>query len=86
MHLRTHGREGRLFPGGTEVDAVSMRNEHRGRLERIRDAFSNDADFLINGCDFTSGEEGLEAAEQWSPMQSRTTTTSPMATRPAQSW
>lgn len=86
MHLRTHGREGRLFPGGTEVNAVSMRNEHRVRLERIRDAFSNDADFPINGCDFTSGEEGLEAAEQWSARRSRTTTTSPMAKRPAQSW
>lgn len=63
IHLLTHGSEGRLFPGGTEFNAETMQNEHRIWLEAIRDALSDDADFLIYGCDFTSGEEGLAAAE-----------------------
>jgi len=63
IHLLAHGSEGRLFLGGTELNAESMQNGHRVWLEAIRNSLSEDADFLIYGCDFTAGGEGRAAAE-----------------------
>ena len=62
IHLIGHGEEGRLFLGDTVLDAQSMEGVHREWLESIGASLSADADILIYGCDFTSGEDGLEAA------------------------
>ena len=63
IHLLTHGSEGRLFLAGTEVNAETIEGIHRDGLEAIRASLSEDADFLLYGCDFTAGEDGLVAAE-----------------------
>jgi large repetitive protein len=62
IHLIGHGEEGRLFLGDTVLDADSMEGAHRAWLESIGQSLSANADILIYGCDFTSGEEGLAAA------------------------
>jgi hypothetical protein len=62
IHLLGHGEEGRLLLGDTELDAESMQGQHRAFLEAIGSTLSDDADILIYGCDFTSGEVGTQAA------------------------
>ncbi len=62
IHLIGHGEEGRLFLGETSLDADSMEGSHREWLESIAASLGSDADLLIYGCDFTSGELGIEAA------------------------
>ncbi|MBL9156643.1 MAG: tandem-95 repeat protein [Verrucomicrobiales bacterium] len=62
IHLIGHGEEGRLYLGETALDATSMSGQHRAWLEAIGQSLSPDADLLIYGCEFTSGEDGVEAA------------------------
>jgi len=62
IHLIGHGEEGRLFLGETALDAESMAGEHGAILERIGASLSDQADLLIYGCDFTTGENGVAAA------------------------
>jgi hypothetical protein len=62
IHLIGHGEDGRLFLGETVLDADSMKGHHALLLGQIGSSLSEQADLLIYGCDFTSGDEGVEAA------------------------
>ncbi len=62
IHIISHGAEGKLYLGVDVLDAASMQGEHLDELTTIGQALSEDGDILIYGCDFTSGEAGLEAA------------------------
>ncbi|MCH9809019.1 MAG: DUF4347 domain-containing protein, partial [Alphaproteobacteria bacterium] len=62
IHLLSHGEQGRIFLGNDVLDTASMQGEHLDDLTAIRSSLSAEGDILIYGCDFTSGEAGLEAA------------------------
>ena len=62
IHIVSHGSEGALSLGNATLDASSMQGEHLDELTIIGRTLSDDGDILIYGCDFTSGEKGLEAA------------------------
>ncbi len=62
IHIISHGQAGALFLGNATLDVTSMQGEHRDELAIIAQALGEDGDILIYGCDFTAGEEGLEAA------------------------
>jgi len=62
IHIISHGNEGVLNLGSTALTADSMVGEHADELADIGSALSAGGDILIYGCDFTSGEAGLEAA------------------------
>ncbi|MEM1192025.1 MAG: DUF4347 domain-containing protein, partial [Pseudomonadota bacterium] len=62
VHILSHGDQGVLRLGNTELTATSMVGEHADELAAIGAALSVDGDILIYGCDFSGGEDGLEAA------------------------
>ena len=62
VHILSHGEEGVLNLGSATLTAQSMIGEHADELAAIGAALSANGDILIYGCDFTSGEAGLEAA------------------------
>ena len=62
VHVLSHGREGALELGAGQLTADSMMNEHADALQSISLSLTDDADFLIYGCNFGGGAEGLTAA------------------------
>jgi hypothetical protein len=62
IHVFAHGEQGRLFLGTAVLDAASMQGEHLDELTAVRDVLAETGDILIYGCDFTGGEDGLQAA------------------------
>jgi large repetitive protein len=62
VHIISHGVEGRLMLGNAVLDADSIAGRYAGTLTQIGTSLSEDADILIYGCNFSEGEEGLNAA------------------------
>ena len=62
IHILTHGNQGELFLGNAVLDAESMQGEYADELAVIGAALTSEGDLLIYGCDFTGGEDGLQAA------------------------
>ncbi|MFV0296681.1 MAG: DUF4347 domain-containing protein [Hyphomicrobiaceae bacterium] len=62
IHILSHGSEGSLSLGSATLDATSMQGEYIDELAIIGHALSADGDILIYGCDFTTGDKGLQAA------------------------
>ena len=62
IHMISHGSQGELHLGNDVLNADSMQGEHADELENIGRSLTDEGDILIYGCDFTSGEKGLEAA------------------------
>ncbi|MGL4637889.1 MAG: Ig-like domain-containing protein [Beijerinckiaceae bacterium] len=63
IHLISHGTEGTLKLAGGDVTAETITGKHAADLARISQALSANADFLVYGCDFASGEAGRIAAQ-----------------------
>ncbi|MGH1420673.1 MAG: tandem-95 repeat protein, partial [Hyphomonas sp.] len=62
IHILSHGDQGELYLGNDVLNAESIQGEHLDELTRIGQSLSSDGDILIYGCDFTGGEDGLQAA------------------------
>ncbi|MEQ1714002.1 MAG: DUF4347 domain-containing protein, partial [Hyphomicrobium sp.] len=62
IHIVSHGQQGQLFLGTAVLDAASMQGQHLDELTTIGQALSANGDILLYGCDFTGGDDGLEAA------------------------
>ena len=62
IHLVSHGDQGTLQLGTGRLAVDSMNNEYADELSLIGQALSNDADFLIYGCNFGEGQVGQKAA------------------------
>jgi len=63
IHIIAHGAPGALDLGSATLTADSITGDHADELATISEALSGRADILIYGCDFASGEAGLEAVE-----------------------
>jgi VCBS repeat-containing protein len=64
IHLISHGSSGELQLGTGTLTADSMSAEYAGELATIREALSDQADFLVYGCDFAEGQTGLDAVQR----------------------
>ena len=62
IHILSHGEQGALHLGTATLNAESMQGQYLDELTTIRSALSSDADILVYGCDFASGDKGLESA------------------------
>ena len=63
IHLISHGGQGILKLGSSEIDMASMTQTHREQLAAIGRALTEDGDILVYGCDFAEGDEGQEAVK-----------------------
>lgn len=54
LHLITHGAPGKVFIGASTLDQSSLPH-HPDLLDAIRDAFSENGEWLIYGCDVGAG-------------------------------
>ena len=63
IHIVSHGDTGELFLGNTTLTQESMQSEHADELAVIKEAFSEEADILIYGCNFAEGDLGKSAAD-----------------------
>ena len=61
IHIVSHGSDGLLTLGSTEVTAASIQSTQLIYLQSIGQALSADGDILIYACDYASGASGLEA-------------------------
>ena len=61
VHILSHGEAASLQIGTATLDAESITGRYAGALAGLRTALSHDADLLIYGCDFASGEAGARA-------------------------
>ena len=61
IHIVSHGSDGLLTLGSTEVTAASIQSTQLAYLQSIGQALSADGDILIYACDYASGASGLEA-------------------------
>ena len=59
IHLISHGNEGSLKLGATELNQENL-EEYGDRLKLWNDSLLDDADFLIYGCDVAEGDTGKE--------------------------
>ena len=62
VHIISHGNQGELRFGTGLLNLASMQGEYADELAIINKALTNEADFLIYGCNFGEGEEGQKAA------------------------
>lgn len=62
IHLISHGDQGELRLGTGMLNLESMQSEYGDALSIINRALTENADFLIYGCNFGEGESGHEAA------------------------
>ena len=62
IHIVSHGDQAQLQLGTSTLTFDSMSGEHADELAIISQALSDEADFLIYGCNFGEGEAGQEAA------------------------
>lgn len=58
IHLVSHGSAGELDLGTTQLNSGNLA-DHSASLALIRASLSQDADFLIYGCDVAQGDKGL---------------------------
>jgi hypothetical protein len=63
LHIISHGEAGILHVGSGVLTAETMQSDYRSELAVIRGALSENADLLIYGCDFASGETGRTAVQ-----------------------
>ena len=64
IHLISHGDQGELQLGTGRLTLESMQGEYADELSLISQALSDDADFLIYGCNFGEGQVGQTAASK----------------------
>ncbi len=62
VHIISHGDSGELRLGTGLLNTTSMQGEYADELATINQALTEEADFLIYGCNFGEGESGGEAA------------------------
>ncbi len=62
IHVISHGSQGELQLGTGRLTVESMQGEYADELMVINEALSQEADFLIYGCNFGEGAVGQEAA------------------------
>ncbi|MEP0940453.1 MAG: Ig-like domain-containing protein [Rhizobiaceae bacterium] len=63
VHIFSHGGQGFLNLGSSQLSLETMSSTHADALNRIGDALSEEGDILVYGCDFASGEVGKVAAQ-----------------------
>ena len=63
IHILSHGHEGKLALGNGNLTLSSMGAGHADALAEIGASLADQADILVYGCNFTSGAEGMAAAE-----------------------
>jgi VCBS repeat-containing protein len=61
IHIVSHGGDGFLSLGSSQVTADSIQSTQLQYLQAIGQSLSADGDILIYACDYASGESGLEA-------------------------
>ncbi|NRB29797.1 MAG: DUF4347 domain-containing protein, partial [Rhizobiaceae bacterium] len=64
VHIFSHGGQGFLNLGSTQLSLETMTSVHADALSTIGEALGEDGDILVYGCDFASGEVGKVAAHQ----------------------
>ncbi len=62
IHVISHGNQAELLLGTARLTLESMETEYADELSIIQQALTQEADFLIYGCNFGEGELGQEAA------------------------
>ncbi len=62
VHIISHGDQGELRLGTGVLNMASMQGEYADELATINQALTEEADFLIYGCNFGEGESGVEAS------------------------
>ncbi len=62
VHVISHGDSGELQLGTGVLNITSMQGEYADELAIINQALTEEADFLIYGCNFGEGESGVEAS------------------------
>ncbi len=62
VHIISHGDSGELRLGTGVLDLASMQGEYADELATINQALTEEADFLIYGCNFGEGDSGNDAA------------------------
>ena len=62
VHIISHGDSGELRLGTGGLNLASMQGKYANELAVINQALTDEADFLIYGCNFGEGESGQEAA------------------------
>ena len=63
IHIIAHGRPGTLDLGTAKLTEASIANKHADEIATIRAALSDNADFLIYGCNFGDQARGASAVE-----------------------
>lgn len=63
IHIVSHGSDGVLSLGSTEVTAESIQSTQLSYLQNIGQALSAEGDILIYACDYAAGEAGLETMQ-----------------------
>ncbi|MEP3628915.1 MAG: DUF4347 domain-containing protein, partial [Hyphomicrobiales bacterium] len=63
IHIIAHGRPGTLDLGTAKLTEASINNKHADEIATIRAALSENADFLIYGCNFADQARGESAVE-----------------------
>ena len=63
IHIISHGNDGELFLGNANVTTETILNNQADEWKQIGTHLSQDADILIYGCSFGSGETGLIAMD-----------------------
>ena len=61
IHIISHGDQGEMQLGTGQVNLASMQGEYADELAIINHVLSDEADFLIYGCNFGEGAVGQEA-------------------------
>ena len=61
IHIIAHGRPGTLDLGTAKLTEASINNKHADEIATIRAALSENADFLIYGCNFADQARGASA-------------------------
>uniref|UniRef100_UPI0039BC7043 DUF4347 domain-containing protein n=1 Tax=Nitrospira sp. BLG_1 TaxID=3395883 RepID=UPI0039BC7043 len=64
IHVISHGDAGTLQLGTGTLTIDSMAGEYADELTAIKGALSEQADFLVYGCDFAEGDRGQAAVTQ----------------------
>ena len=63
IHIFAHGRPGTLDLGNAKLTEASLNNKHADELAIIQASLSQNADFLIYGCDFGAHARGASAIQ-----------------------
>ena len=63
LHILSHGSAGNLVLGSSSINADTMSTIYRSALASIGGNLSADADILVYGCNFGSGDAGARATQ-----------------------